>query len=163
MNCNDLALWIPEFVDGDMPEADQTELRSHLDACATCRAEVAKYQALVKAARSLPSQEPGLDLVLRVSKAIHAVTPPPRRTAFGPVLDTEELADYLRVDAATIHHYLTEIPCFELGGKILFRRSSVDAWLEHREASFSHGTGAGASQVFYVSQPTAIGGVPWQN
>ena len=163
MNCNETALWIPEFVDADMPAATQAELQAHLDACAACRAAVDGYRALVKTVRALPGQEPGEETLLRITAAIHATEAPRRRTEFGPVLDTEELADYLRVDAATAQQYLTEIPCFELGGKILFRRQSVDAWLARRESEFGLGAAAGSVKVLYVSQPQTSGGVPWQN
>lgn len=163
MTCTDIALWIPEYAEGDLPAAATAEVRAHLDACAACRAALENHQAMLAAVRALPGQEPGQDTVLRVTEAIHALQRPPRRTEFGPVLDTEELADYLRVDPVTIQQYLAEIPCFELGGKILFRRQSVDAWLARRESEFGVGAAAGAVKVVYVSQPGKIGGVPWQN
>ena len=163
MNCSDIALWIPEYVDGDVPDDNKAEVRAHLAACAACRTAVEKYQALVGAMRALPGHEPGVDTVLRITDAIHAVAAPRRRTEFGPVLDTEELADYLHVNASVIQSYLTDLPCFELGGKILFRRQSVDAWLERRESEFGLGAAAGVANVTRVSQYEKTGGVPWQN
>jgi len=51
------------------------------------------------------------------------------------VLDLEELAEFLRVTPETIGIYLDELPSFELGGKLLFRRASVEKWIERREQS----------------------------
>jgi hypothetical protein len=84
-------------------------------------------------ARELPRRSPSVGTIMRVSEAIHGETRPVRRTEFGPVMDMEELAEFLRVDAETVEEYLDQIPCFELGGKLLFRRKSVEEWIEGRE------------------------------
>jgi len=49
------------------------------------------------------------------------------------IMTITEIADYLRVSPETIEIYLGEIPCFELGGLLLFRKESVDEWINHRE------------------------------
>lgn len=58
---------------------------------------------------------------------------PPR-----PVMTLTEVAHYLRVTPEVIDHYLDDIPCFELGGRILFRREAVDAWIAEREQRLSY-------------------------
>ena len=58
--------------------------------------------------------------------------------ASRPVMTISELADYLRVTEVTIEGYLGEVPCFELGGKLLFRREAVDKWLEAREMNYAN-------------------------
>ncbi len=55
-----------------------------------------------------------------------------------PVMTIQELAGYLRVTEVAIEGYLGEIPCFELGGKLLFRKEAVDKWLEARERSYAN-------------------------
>ena len=72
-------------------------------------------------ARELPRRGPSVGTIMNVSEAIHGEARPVRRTEFGPVMDMEELAEFLRVDAETVEEYLDQIPCFELGGKLLFR------------------------------------------
>ncbi len=84
-------------------------------------------------ARELPRRSPGEETIMKVSEAIHGQAKPARRTEFGPVMDMEELAEFLRVDADTVAEYLDQIPHFELGGKLLFRRKSVEEWIEARE------------------------------
>jgi len=53
-----------------------------------------------------------------------------------PIMTLTEVADYLRIDAEMIENYLGEIPCFELGGKILFRKDSVDEWIKDQEKNY---------------------------
>jgi hypothetical protein len=84
-------------------------------------------------ARELPRRSPGAETIMKISEAIHGEAKPARRTEFGPVMDMEELAEFLRVDAGTVGEYLDQIPCFELGGKLLFRRKSVEEWIAARE------------------------------
>ncbi len=53
------------------------------------------------------------------------------------VFDLEGLAAFLRVEVADVRRCLGEIPCFEVAGKLRFRRSSVERWIEERERSFA--------------------------
>ena len=135
MTCDECREMIPEHVEKSLPADAARELRAHLDACEPCRRERLQTEALLAAARSLPRQEPEAETVLKISQVIHQSAPARRRGEFGPVLDVDDLADYLRVDKAVIEMYLDELPHFELGGKLLFRRQSVDRWIEVRERS----------------------------
>ena len=86
--------------------------------------------------KELPRHEPSAACLLRISEAIHRRTAPPLRTEFGPVLNFDELAEYLRVDRAIVGQYLDEIPSFEMGGKLLFRKKTIEAWIESKETGF---------------------------
>ena len=58
------------------------------------------------------------------------------RAEFGPVLNFEELAEYLRVGREIVGQYLDDIPSFELGGKLLFRKQAVEACIASKETGF---------------------------
>lgn len=58
---------------------------------------------------------------------------PPRE-----VMTPAEVAAYLRVTPDVIEELLGDIPCFELGGKLLFRKDSVDAWTHQRERKLTY-------------------------
>lgn len=58
---------------------------------------------------------------------------PPR-----PVMTLVETADYLRVPPEVIEEELGRIPCFELGGKLLFRKEAVDKWIERQEKHLAY-------------------------
>ena len=62
-----------------------------------------------------------------------------RGTAAGPaeVFDIEGLAAFLCVGVEDVRRCLDEIPCFEVAGKLRFRRSSVERWIEERERAFA--------------------------
>ena len=87
-------------------------------------------------AKELPRYAPSTELVLKIKSSIHTQSKAERRTEFGPVLDIDELAEFLRVSKDIIEQYLENIPCFELGGKILFRKKSIEEWIEGREKDF---------------------------
>lgn len=53
------------------------------------------------------------------------------------VMTLAEVAAYLRVTPAVIEGLLGQLPCFELGGRLLFRREAVDEWIQHRERAFA--------------------------
>ncbi len=70
---------------------------------------------------------------LRLSSAVSAELEDAAPAQPRPVMTLDEVAAYLRVSPATIEELLPEIPCFELGGQLLFRRDSIDAWTRNRE------------------------------
>jgi hypothetical protein len=133
MNCASCGEWLDEYLENALPAAARAEVESHLALCAACREELDTCRRLADYLKELPHSEPGTEVCLRVSEAIHAEDRQPRRTEYGPVLDFDELAGYLRVDAATLEQYVGEIPCFELGGRLLFRKAKVEEWIERHE------------------------------
>lgn len=134
MTCDQYQELIPEYLDKSLSSDNEQDLKRHLDSCDSCRKELRMAEALAGAVHALPRHQPSAETVLKVSEMIHQSAPAPHRQGdYGPVLDVDDLANYLRVDKAVIEIYLDELPHFELGGKLLFRRKSVDEWIEARE------------------------------
>lgn len=133
MNCDTCAERLDEYVLGELTPSTQADVASHLDSCSTCREELAACRLISATLRQLRRYSPGAAACLRVSEAIHAGIAPPRRAEYGPVLDFAELAEYLHVNPETLEHYVGDIPCFELGGRLLFRRVKVAEWIARRE------------------------------
>lgn len=52
------------------------------------------------------------------------------------ILTFNEVASFLRVSADVLETYLEEIPCFELGGQLLFRKEAVMEWISEREQKY---------------------------
>ena len=71
------------------------------------------------------------------------------------MLDADELAAFLRIDMETLKLYVEDIPRFELGGKLLFRRKAVEDWIARRELSLA----LQAGEVWIDSRPFADAGV----
>jgi len=62
-DCEQILSHLDEFIDDSMAASDATAVRSHLEACPSCRAEVESVRDLVIKAKSLPrSIEPERDL-----------------------------------------------------------------------------------------------------
>jgi hypothetical protein len=136
MKCEQYRDRISEYIDRDMPEHERKDMQRHIEKCDDCRNELRNMDTLSSVVDALPRYEPGTKTILDITSAIHAPFGKPPRTGFGPVLDIHELAEFLRVTTGTIEQYLDEIPCFELGGKLLFSRRSIEDWIERREKYF---------------------------
>lgn len=133
MKCEQYRAQLSEYLDDDLPVEQQDEIDNHLGQCERCREELRRYEKLNTLAAKLPAFRPGTAVTLRIKTAFQAARPPERRTVFGPVMDITELADFLRVSQEVVGQYLDEIPSFELGGKLLFRRKSVEEWIGRKE------------------------------
>lgn len=133
MNCDTSAEWLSAQLDGELDAERARELDSHLAGCDPCRKTRQVMERLAADIRGLSRQQPDDRASIAVNEAVHQLVPAPRRSDFGPVLDLEELTEFLRVTPETIGIYLDELPSFELGGKLLFRRASVEKWIEKRE------------------------------
>ena len=160
MNCAKCRELLSEHVDGELaPEAERS-VREHLEGCERCRRERDLVARIDAAAARLPRYEPGAAVLLRISEAIHGASVR-RRTEFGAVLDMEELADFLRTDMETLASYIEEIPCFELGGRILFRRKSVEDWIEQRERCMRIETVRSSRDELIAYPVSEEGGASW--
>jgi hypothetical protein len=121
-----------------------------------------RMKSIETAAQNLPRQSPGIEVDLKILETVHRMGREPTRTEFGPVMDMDELAEYLRVDRATIEIHLDEIPCFELGGRLLFRRKSIEDWIQEKEWSFATQSRAAVQNEAMFRQTDRWGGARWQ-
>lgn len=161
MNCNECLKMLSEYCDHEMAEKSSREVDAHLKKCPACRQQLRLMESIGAAAMSLTRHAPGMECLLNTAAAIHKRAGMERRTEFGPVLDFDELADFLRVDCEIIGQYLDEIPSFELGGKLRFRKKSVEAWIESKETGFhlQRQEEQAHEPSSYVNQPLVIGEV----
>ncbi len=69
-------------------------------------------------------------------EAIRAAIRGEAQVATAEVFDLEGLAAFLRVEVEDVRRCLDEIPCFEVAGKLRFRRESVERWIDERERAY---------------------------
>ena len=81
------------------------------------------------------SDSASLKIQTALNDELRAISNAPQK----PVMTISEAADYLRVTSDVLDNYLGEIPCFELGGKLLFRKDAVDEWIKEREKNYAGG------------------------
>jgi anti-sigma factor RsiW len=88
MTCGSVRRRLSDYLEGDLSERDEARLRTHLDACAECGAELRALQRAVRGLRDLGSVEPPGDLAASVMARLRAGEgrPPRLRLArlFGP-------------------------------------------------------------------------------
>lgn len=78
---------LSEYLDGELPSAEQAELERHLVACGACRATLAELRGVVEEAGALAPRPPASDLWSGIAERIGATSPkvvplPRRRIAF---------------------------------------------------------------------------------
>ena len=137
MNCESCGERLSEYLDGDLPVELKGEVAAHLEQCGQCREKIRQYEKLDSMVARLRQFTPGTTATLRIKAAFQAPRPAERRTEFGPVLDMDELAVFLRVSKEVVGQYLNEIPSFELCGRLLFRRKSVEEWIARKEMTLA--------------------------
>lgn len=152
---------MPEFLEGALGADRAADVAMHLADCDECRNELRFVRDLTSAARRLPQPRPDDSVVFRMMETVHRSEAPSRRTEFGPVLSVEELTEYLRVDAENLKPYLDDIPCFELGGKPLYRRKTVEEWIQQKEQSLGFSFGPGSKDRPAALEGIETGGAQW--
>lgn len=133
MDCEKYGQMIPEHEEGGLDPQAAAELETHLKDCAACRQELNMLKKISSAAKELDVHQPGAETVLKIKSFIYGAARPVRQTQFGPVMDVDELAEFLRIPKQSLEEYLEEIPFFELGGKLLFNRNSIEKWIKSKE------------------------------
>jgi hypothetical protein len=137
MDCKECSSLLSEFQTNELDKTKSREVEEHLSACIECAKEFESYNRLDELVKGLPRYIPSEDAVLSLKSFIAHAGPASRgRTEFGAVMDSEELAEFLRVSMDILEQYIEEIPCFELGGKLLFRKESIEQWIAERERDF---------------------------
>ena len=131
-------------------------IEAHLADCKECAAERDKLKATIESTHRVevlqPAQNwwetlqerlyvPDSDLV----SAIHALREAIMRLEsrvdgdggrLAPVkeiMTLEEVAAYLQIEPDVVWKLLNEIPHFEVGGELRFKKSSVDEWIRMKE------------------------------
>ena len=158
VKCRDL---MPDYHENLVAGEIRRDIERHLEACRECREQNKLLDGIDNLARQLPVHAPGAGVTLKIKEAIYKQVPAQRRTEFGPVLDIDELAEFLRVSQETIAEYFDEIPSFELGGKLLFRKKSIEAWIESKETGFrlQRQIGQSYEPSDFYNEPIVIGGM----
>jgi hypothetical protein len=99
-----------------------------------------KKNALSRLAQSALAEEPSPFSTQRIRSALHEeLHVMQNESAAGnmpEIMTTDEIIRYLRISEEHLADYIGDIPCFELGGQLLFRKNAVDEWIRERETSF---------------------------
>jgi len=130
--CDDL-LW--PLAAGELEDGQMREVTVHVEQCTSCQDRLDEVRRLAAAAKALPHATPSRSLCLQTKEAVRLELERLGRVrhAFGPVMNADDVAKYLKVTVETVYRHLDEIPHFELEGQMRFRRESLDRWIESSE------------------------------
>lgn len=134
MNCTRARSLFDAELDGEIAEVALRGLRHHLAACPACSKELRRLRRATETLRASSLVPPAADACSKLQREIR------RESATAPdIFDLEGLADWLRIHARELEPFLDRIPAFEVAGRLRFRRSSVEAWIEEREWEYAEG------------------------
>ena len=152
MECNNVREELVAYIDGELSSMGKHTIEAHLADCKECAAERDKLKATIESTHKVrgiqPAQNwwetlqerlyaPDSDLV----SAIHALREATMRLEsrvdrdggrLAPVkeiMTLEEVAAYLQIEPDVVWKLLNEIPHFEMGAELRFKKSSVDEWI----------------------------------
>lgn len=157
MNCKDVQIELIAYLDEELSTMGQKAIKAHLAECEDCSKEVEKLRNVTKLTKRWQGINPkecwleNLQAKLETEKTkdlateIHYL----RNTisdlfehlqqwdasvrVFNEIMTLDEVADYLRVDVDTLWNMLDELPHFQLGYELRFKKSSIDEWIKFKE------------------------------
>lgn len=113
---------------------------AHRSSCASCACEEHEALQIRSALGEGPGEEtPGTELMDRVWTRL--VDQPPE--AQSDLMTLEELARWLQVPVDDVYAHLDQLPAFEFAGRVRFRRSAIESWIEERERQWRMQSAAG--------------------
>ena len=157
MECNNVREELVAYIDDELSSMGKHTIETHLADCKECAAERDRLKATIESTHRVetlqPAQNwwetlqerlyvPDSDLV----SAIHALREAVMRLEsrvdedggrLAPVkeiMTLEEIAVYLQIEPDVVWKLLNDIPHFEVGAELRFKKSSVDEWIRMKES-----------------------------
>ena len=109
-------------------------IREHLTQCPECRQRLAALRRTDASLASLPRLQTPASLLLRVTRALSDEL---RGRNVAEIMTLDEVAAFLRVDVGDLDDVVSDLPAFELSGKIRVRREALLAWIGQREKLYA--------------------------
>ena len=122
--------------DGLAPER-AAEVEEHVGGCAECRRRLSAIREADARLRVLPRLRPSAGALLRTRRALGEELG--GRSA-PEVMTLEEVAAFLRVEPDDLRDVVSQLPAFEVGGRIRVRRTKLIEWIARRERVHARST-----------------------
>lgn len=123
-NCDD-------YFDGLLTENERSQFEQHLEGCPACRRHFEELTDLAEKLADCLVDTLGDDSEIRIRGGMKAAID--HIPAEPEVMTLEELAHMLVLPLSEVIPLLDELPAFEIGGRIRFRRDKIIAWIDERE------------------------------
>jgi len=122
---------VDAYLDGELTPEETKAFALHLGLCASCQAHTAAAAAVSSVLPHAFCGGISEDADLRIRQTL-------RQELGGAdnaddILDLEDLARLLKIPMAEAINLLPELPSFEVGGRLRFRRSRIERWIAEQE------------------------------
>ena len=121
------------FAAGDVDADREAQIRRHLEDCETCRLRLGTIRQADTALRSLRPHRPSADALLNIRRALSTEV---RGAATPEIMTLEEVAAFLRIEQDELQEVVSELPAFELAGRMRVRKAKLLEWIERRERRY---------------------------
>jgi len=157
MKCKDVQMELVPYLDGELSTMGQKVIEAHLAECADCAQEAEELRGLTEFTQNFKEITPkaswwaNLQAKLESEKTVdigteirylrhtlcdlseHLETREINSATMNEIMTLDEVADYLRIDVDTVWNMLDELPHFQIGYELRFKKSSIDEWIHARE------------------------------
>ncbi len=157
MECNNVREELVAYIDDELSSMGKHTIEAHLADCKECAAEHDKLKATIESTHRMealqPAQNwwetlqerlyaPDSDLVAAIHALREAIMRLESRVDGGggrlapvkEIITLEEVAAYLQIEPDVVWKLLNDIPHFEVGAELRFKKSSVDEWIRMKES-----------------------------
>jgi hypothetical protein len=119
------------YFDGELDEHESCEFQLHLEFCESCRKELDELGTIRASLQSFTHIQLPDESDLRIRRNLR--TGSDQLSTRDEILDIEGVARFLKVSVTDVVDILDQLPSFEVGGKIRFRRDRIIEWIKDQE------------------------------
>ncbi len=161
MRCVDVQSELVAYLDNELSKIAKTVIEEHLESCERCTAEMIALQETVEASKTWQPIQPSSNFMIQLREQIEDASPPDLATELrhlritldlltqqlqqekhtSEIMDIEQVAAYLRMGVDELWSMLDDLPHFQLGYELRFKKSSIDEWIRAREDRNEPGIG----------------------
>jgi excisionase family DNA binding protein len=143
---------LAQYAAGDTAPERAQEIKEHLVACEACRH---RLEALTEVDRGLSVLRPFEPPARAIWQTRQALSRELRGSSVPEIMTLDEVAAFLRVSVDDLEQIVTDLPAFEVGGKIRIRHAALLEWVEQRE--HAHARARAESEVAHL-----VAGLSWE-
>ena len=132
MKCEETRERLSEFEAGELSPELAQGIREHLSRCGACSELLTSLSRMTGLMVSLTDEEPSRSLCVRVLARMDEMRAPGLDSA-PEIMTPEDLALYLRIPYERVEEEIGDIPAFEIGGELRFRKERIREWIDRRE------------------------------
>lgn len=157
MKCKDVQMELVAYLDEELSTMGQRAIEAHLAECADCDQEAEELRDVTELTKSWEGIAPKANWWANLQEKLESEktrdiateirhlrntlndlserleTREMNSVTINEIMILDEVARYLRVDVDTVWNMLDELPHFQIGYELRFKKSSIDEWIHAKE------------------------------